>query len=61
MDVIGHSLDGMFAAELAAVGIHLVRAGWSLVSPTDCGSTRRPCPTPSCWRLADVLAQAKWS
>lgn len=59
VDVIGHSLGGMFAAELAAVAPHLVRR-LVLVSPYGLWLDEAPMPDPFVM-TPDVLAKAKWS
>jgi pimeloyl-ACP methyl ester carboxylesterase len=59
VDVIGHSLGGMFAAELAAVAPHLVRR-LVLVSPYGLWLDEAPMPDPFVM-LPDALARAKWS
>jgi len=58
VDVVGHSLGGMFAAELAALAPHLVRR-LVLVSPYGLWSDSTPTPDPFVMRPA-ALAQAKW-
>jgi pimeloyl-ACP methyl ester carboxylesterase len=59
VDVIGHSLGGMFAAELAAVAPHLVRR-LVLVSPYGLWLDETPMPDPFVM-TPDKLARAKWS
>lgn len=58
VDVIGHSLGGMFAAEFAAVSPHLVRK-LVLVSPYGLWLDDEPAPDPFVLP-ADVMAKAKW-
>lgn len=59
VDVVGHSLGGMFAAELAAVAPHLVRK-LVLVSPYGLWLDEAPMPDPFVM-TPDVLNRAKWS
>ena len=58
VDVIGHSLGGMFAAEFAAVSPHLVRK-LVLVSPFGLWLDAEPAPDPFVLP-ADAMASAKW-
>lgn len=58
VDVVGHSLGGMFAAELAAVAPDLVRR-LVLVSPYGLWLDEAPMPDPFVM-TPDVLARAKW-
>jgi pimeloyl-ACP methyl ester carboxylesterase len=58
VNVIGHSLGGMFAAELAVIAPHLVRR-MVLVSPYGLWLDDEPLPDP--FVLApDAMAKAKW-
>lgn len=58
VDVIGHSLGGMFAAELAAIAPHLVRR---LVLVDAYGLWRDDAPLPDPFvMMPDALARAKW-
>jgi pimeloyl-ACP methyl ester carboxylesterase len=58
VDVIGHCLGGMFAAELAAIAPHLVRK-LVLVSPYGLWLDEQPLPDPFVL-MPDALARAKW-
>jgi pimeloyl-ACP methyl ester carboxylesterase len=58
VDVVGHSLGGMFAAELAALAPHLVRR-LVLVSPYGLWLDETPMPDPFVM-APPALAQAKW-
>jgi pimeloyl-ACP methyl ester carboxylesterase len=58
VDVIGHSLGGMFAAELAAIAPDLVRR-LVLVSPYGLWLDDTPMPDPFVMNAA-ALAKAKW-
>ncbi|MHA6627228.1 alpha/beta fold hydrolase [Pseudonocardia sichuanensis] len=57
VDVVGHSLGGMFAAELAAISPHLVR---KLVLVDAFGLWRDEEPAPDPFGAADQVKQAKW-
>jgi pimeloyl-ACP methyl ester carboxylesterase len=58
VDVIGHSLGGMFAAELAVIAPHLVRR-LVLVDPFGLWLDDVPLPDPFT-QLPDALAKLKW-
>jgi pimeloyl-ACP methyl ester carboxylesterase len=58
VDVVGHGLGGMFAAELAAIAPHLVRR-LVLVSPYGLWLDEAPMPDPFTM-TPPVLARAKW-
>jgi pimeloyl-ACP methyl ester carboxylesterase len=58
VNVIGHSLGGMFAAELAVIAPHLVRR-MVLVSPYGLWLDDEPLPDPFVLS-PDALAKAKW-
>jgi len=58
VDVVGHSLGGMFAAELAALSPHLIR-GLVLVSPYGLWLDDHPLPDPFALSSKD-LEKAKW-
>jgi pimeloyl-ACP methyl ester carboxylesterase len=58
VDVVGHSLGGMFAAELAAIAPHLVRR-LVLVSPYGLWLDEAPMPDPFTL-TPPKLAKAKW-
>jgi pimeloyl-ACP methyl ester carboxylesterase len=58
IDVIGHSLGGMFAAELAAAAPHLVRK-LVLVAPYGLWRDDEPLPDPFVM-TPEALARAKW-
>ena len=58
VDVIGHSLGGMFAAELAVLAPQLVRR-LVLVSPYGLWLDETPLPDPFTL-MPDALARAKW-
>jgi pimeloyl-ACP methyl ester carboxylesterase len=58
VDVIGHNLGGMFAAELAAVAPHLVRR-LVLISPYGLWLDETPMPDPFTMP-PPALAKAKW-
>ena len=58
VDLIGHSLGGMFAAELAIAAPHLVRK-LVLVSPYGLWMDEQPLPDPFVL-MPDAFAKAKW-
>ena len=59
VDLVGHCLGGMFAAELAILAPHLVR---NLVLIAPYGLWRDDCPLPDPFVFTrDALAKAKWA
>ena len=59
VDVVGHSLGGMFAAEFAAICPHLTNS-LTLVSPYGLWRDEQPLPDPFILN-AEELAAAKWA